>query len=265
MEKESDGDYRLVVKEIGQKLETVELESRGIMEMVEEKRRIMEEMAEEEEKKKKVRKMTKLVDSDIDKMAKEEKKKKVLSTQESWERKMVEDDEHREVEKRKTGMLQRQASLGNERKMSRVVRQESLERFPKHEGRQMNTLRGQESLEVADKAGNYNGMRRTLRRQESLDKMSSNARNILRRQESFDKMSKDVSREYNTPRNMLRRQESIEKSSGEQRRQESRDKTTNNEQKNRNIVRRQESMDRMAKKMPQMQHLQRPSMITLKR
>ena len=232
--------------------------------MVEEKRRIMVEMAEEEEKKK-AAKMAKLVDNDIDKMAEEEEKKKVLSTQESWERKMVEEDAHREVEKRKTGMLQRQASLGNERKRSRVVRQESLERFPKHEGRQMNTLRGEESLEMADKTGDYNGIRRTLRRQESLDKMSSDARNMLSRQESLNKMSKDVSREYNTPRNMLRRQESIEKSNGEQRRQESMDKTTNDEQKNRNMVRRQESMDRMAKKMPQMQHLQRPSMITLKR
>ena len=159
-------------------------------------------------------------------------------------------------------MLQRQVSLGNERKRSRVVRQESLERFPKHEGGQMNSLRGEESLEMA---GDYNGMRRTLRRQESLDKMSSDARNMLSRQESLNKMSKDVSREYNTPRNMLRRQESIGKSNGEQRRQESMDKTTNEEQKNRNMVRRQESMDRMAKKMPQMQHLQRPSMITLKR
>ena len=63
-----------------------------MVEMVEEKRRIMVEMAEEEEKKKKAEKMAKLVDLDIDKMAKEEKKKKVLSTQESWERKMVEDD-----------------------------------------------------------------------------------------------------------------------------------------------------------------------------
>ena len=233
--------------------------------MVEEKRRIMVEMAEEEEKKKKAGKMAKLVDNDIGMMAKEEKNKKVLSTQESWERKMVEEEAHREVERREIGMLQRQASLGNERKRSRVVRQESLERFPKHEGRQMNSLRGQESLEMAEKTGDNNGMRRTLRRQESLDKMSSDARNMLRRQESLNKMSKDVSREYNTPRNMLRRQESIEKSNGEQRRQESMDKTTNEEQKNRNMVRRQESMDRMAKKMPQIQHLQRPSMITLKR
>ena len=244
---------------------TVELENRRMVEMVEEKRRIMEEMAEEEEKKKKVGKLAKLVDSNINKMAKEEKNKKVLSTQETWERKMVEEDPHREVDKRKTGMLQRQASLGNERKRSRVMRQESLERFPKPEGRQMNSLRGQESLEMADKTSDYNGMRRTLRRQESLDKMSSDARNMLSRQESLNKMSKDVSREYNTPRNMLRRQESIEKSNGEQRRQENMDKTTNEEQKNRNMVRRQESMDRMAKKMPQIQHLQRPSMITLKR
>ena len=145
------------------------------------------------------------------------------------------------------------------------MRQESLERFPKPEGRQMNSLRGEESLEMADKTGDYNGMRRTLRRQESLDKMSSDTRNMLRRQESLNKMSKDVSREYNTPRNMLSRQESMEKYNGEQRRQGSMDKTTNEEQKNRNMVRRQESMDRMAKKMPQMQHLQRPSMITLKR
>ena len=220
---------------------TVELENRRMVEMVEEKRRIMEEMAEEEEKKKKVGKLAKLVDSNINKMAKEEKNKKVLSTQESWERKMVEEEAHREVERREIGMLQRQASLGRERKRSRVVRQESLERFPKHEGRQMISLRGQESLEIADKTGDYNGMRRTLRRQESLDKMSSDARN------------------------MLSRQESIEKSNGEQRRQENMDKTTNEEQKNRNMVRRQESMDRMAKKMPQIQHLQRPSMITLKR
>ena len=162
-------------------------------------------------------------------------------------------------------MLQRQASLGNERKRSRVVRQESLERFPKHEGRQMNSLRGEESLEMADKTGDYNGIRRTLRRQESLDKMSSDTRNMLSRQESLNKMLKDGHREYNTPRNMLRRQESIEKSNGEQRRQGSMDKPTNDEQKNRNMVRRQESMDRMAKKMPQIQHLQRPSMITLKR
>ena len=62
--------------------------------MVEEKRRIMVEMAEEEEKKNKVRKMAKLVDNDIDKMAKEEKNKKVLSTQESWEGRMVEEDAH---------------------------------------------------------------------------------------------------------------------------------------------------------------------------
>ena len=174
-----------------------------------------------------------MVDSDIDKMAKEEKKKKVLSTQENLERKMVEDEEREieRMEKRKTGMLQRQASLGNERKRSRVMRQESLERLPKYEGRQMNSLRGQGSFEMADKTGDYNGMKRTLRRQESLDKMASDARTMLRRQESFDKMSKDVSREYNTPRNMLRRQESIEKSNGEQRRQESRDKTTNDEHK----------------------------------